>query len=151
MDKDPNTDRASSSDAGGIRQRTDDFFDRSTEIRQLRHTDTYESAVDGSYQQAASSATGIRKKTDTKQLQVSLKRLENINLPGNLDLVGISADRVRQKSLQTLHTDHRTSIQDLESDLNIKLTSVSYRIVTVSKKCSRSLFKGLTDLTICIY
>ena len=117
MEQNLQTDPMSSSDAGAIQRQADDIFDRTTEIRQLRPIDRQDSGVDDSHQQAASTATEIRKKTGARQPQVSLKRLQDTNLPGNLDLVGISSDRVRQKSVQTLRTDQMTSIRELESDL----------------------------------
>ena len=112
-----NTEIAPSSDTGATQRQLDDIFDRSTETRQLPPTPVRDLQVEDSNRPETQDTLVQRKDTCTKQLHVSLKRLQDTNQPGCQDLVGSSSDRKRQKSLQLLQAEYKDALQEAESNL----------------------------------
>ena len=117
MELSPNTEIMSSSDTGAIQRQTDDIFDRRTEIRQLSPLQDQGLQVDDRNRHEIQNTSEQRKDPFTKQLHVSLKRLQNTNQPGCQDLADTFSDRKRQKSLQLLQVEYQTALQEAESEL----------------------------------
>ena len=59
-----------------------------------------------------------------KQLHMSLKRIQNVNQPGNKELAESNSDRRQKKTIFALQKEYRDSFKELESELGQFMTEI---------------------------